>query len=108
MAEMADWEIAQTHPLEQLARLHLFSMTKRQPDGDVEFQITVREYATAQQNLMRFFATADKETNQNTAAYTPTGWGNSLEKALTECLRAIHLFPYEGPRSAENPPRPTP
>ena len=103
---MADWEIAQSDPSEQLARLHLFSMTKRQPNGDVEFQITVREYATEQRDLMRWFATADKQTNQSTAPYTPCGWGNTLHKALSECLRAIHLFPYEGPMPKESPPRP--
>lgn len=96
---MADWEIAQAHPSDQLARLHLFSMTRPQPDGNVEFQITVREYATEQHNLMRFFATADKHTNQNTAPYLPCGWGNTLHKALAECVRAIHRFPYEGPHA---------
>jgi hypothetical protein len=45
---------------------------------------------------MRFFAQADKQTNQKSAPFTPTGWGESLLQALSECVRAIHRFPYEG------------
>ena len=45
---------------------------------------------------MKFFASADKQTNQNTVPYTPSGWGDSLLKALAECIVAIHKFPYEG------------
>ena len=25
-----------------------------------------------------------------------SGWGNSLLKALADCIRALHQFPYEG------------
>jgi hypothetical protein len=35
---------------------------------------------------MRFFAQADKQTNQRTAPFTPVGWGSTLLKALTECV----------------------
>lgn len=94
---MSEWTFAQTDSGEELARLHYFSMKKRQGDGDVEFLITVREYATVHEQGMRFFAEADKQTNQNTASFTPCGWGSTLLKALSECVRAIHLFPYEGP-----------
>ena len=38
---MTDWQFAQTDPSEDFAKLHLFSMQKRQPTGDVEFIITV-------------------------------------------------------------------
>jgi hypothetical protein len=46
---------------------------------------------------MAFFAQADEQTNQKTAPFTPTGWGSTLLKALSECVQAIHKFPYEGP-----------
>lgn len=100
---MAEWELAQSDPGEQLSKLHFFSVMKRQPGGEIEFRITVRE--RIQQGLdqsMRFFAEADKQTNQQTAPYTPTGWGNTLLKALSECIQAIHRFPYEGPPPGEN------
>ncbi len=93
---MAEWELAQTHPSEQLAHLTFFSMKKVQPEGEVEFRITVREFITQQDKSMRFFAEADRQTNQSVAPFTPTGWGSTLVKALSECLRAIHKFPYEG------------
>lgn len=94
---MSEWTFAQTDPTEELARLHYFSIKKRQGDSDVEFLITVREYATVHEQGMKFFAEADKQTNQNTAPFTPCGWGSTLLKALSECVKAIHLFPYEGP-----------
>lgn len=95
---MADWELAQTHPSEQLARLHLFSMTKQQDGREIEFRITIRErIVEAGDQSMRFFARADKQTNQNTAPFTPTGWGSTLLKALSACMQEVHRFPYEGP-----------
>ncbi len=72
-------------------------MKKRQPEGDIEFVITVREYATGQEKGMHFFAETDKQTNQKTAPFTPCGWGGTLLKALSECVKAVHRFPYEGP-----------
>jgi hypothetical protein len=102
---MAEWEMAQADPADELAQLHFFSMKKKQPRGDVEFQITVREHVAREGNLsMRFFAEANRQTNQSTAPYTPTGWGSTLLKALSECIRAIHRFPYEGPMPGDNKP----
>ena len=95
---MAEWELAQASPSDELAQLHFFSVKKKQPEGAVEFQIVVREFAASQENRsMRFFAEANRQTNQSTAPYTPCGWGSTLGKALSECVRAIHRFPYEGP-----------
>jgi hypothetical protein len=94
---MAEWELAQNHPSEQLAQLHFFSMKKKQPEGEIEFRITIKEFVARQDQSMRFFAEADKQTNQHTAPYTPVGWGSTLLKALSECIRAIDRFPYEGP-----------
>jgi len=104
---MAEWEFAQEHSSDELAQLHFFSMKKRQPNGDVEFQIVVREYASRDSNRsMRFFAEANRQTNQNTAPYTPCGWGSTLYKALAECVEAVHRFPYEGPITDKSPPPP--
>lgn len=93
---MSEWTFAQAQPSDELAKLHFFSMKKRQPDGDIEFIITVREYIDRNQYHMRFFAEADKQTNQKNAPFTPCGWGESLLQALSECVRAVHRFPYEG------------
>jgi hypothetical protein len=95
---MAEWEFAQTDPSEELAQLHFFSIKKKQPGGDVEFQIVIREFALRDENRsMKFFAEANRQTNQSVAPYTPCGWGSTLSKALSECVRAIKRFPYEGP-----------
>ena len=93
---MADWTFAQSDSSEELAQLHFFSMQKKQPGGDIEFIITVKEYVDRNALRMRFFAQADKQTNQRTAPFTPFGWGESLLQALSECVRGIHRFPYEG------------
>lgn len=95
---MSEWQIAQMDPAEQLAKLHFFSMKKQQDGQEIEFRIVVREsVVTGRDQSMKFFAEADKQTNQNTAPFTPVGWGSSLSKALSECMRAVHRFPYEGP-----------
>ena len=94
---MAEWTYAQFDRAEELAQLHFFSMKKRQEGREVEFQITVKEYATPEDRAMRFFAQADKHRNQKTAPFTPCGWGDTLLKALAECIPAVHRFPYEGP-----------
>ncbi len=94
---MSEWTLAQTNPAEELAQLHFFSMKKQQPEGEIEFRITVREYAEPIKGAGRFFAQADKQTNQKLAPFTPSGWGSSLHKALAECVKAIHEFPYQGP-----------
>ena len=93
---MEEWTFAQSDPSEQLARLHFFSMKKRQPEGDIEFIITVKEYATPEDQSMRFFALADKQTNQKAAPFTPCGWGDTLLKALAECVQSVQRFQYEG------------
>jgi len=93
---MGDWAFAQTHPSQQLAQVHMFSIVKVQPGGEVDFLITVKEFVTPKEPAMRFLAQTDKLTNQNTAPYRPTGWGNTLLEALSECVNAIHRFPYEG------------
>jgi hypothetical protein len=93
---MTEWHFAQTDPAEELALLHHFSMKKSQPGGEVEFLITVREYVNRNAQFMRFFAKADKQVNQKTAPVTPCGWGETLLEALSECMKAIHRFPYEG------------
>ena len=91
-----EWTYAQSDPDDQLARLHYFSMLKRQADGDVEFTITIKEYVqNPEDHSMRFFAQADKQTNQGSAPFTASGWGSTLLKALSECVREIHRFPYE-------------
>jgi hypothetical protein len=93
-----EWTFAQRDPSEELARLHFFSVKKSQPDGDIEFRITVKEFVPSSDKSMKFLAEADKQTNQKTAPYTPMGWGDTLLKALSECVQAIHRFPYEGPK----------
>ena len=96
---MQEWTFAQRQPSEELAQIHFFSMKKAQPGGDIEFTITVKEYARPNSQSMLFFAQADKQTNQKTMPYTPCGWGDTLLKALSECMQAIHRFPYEGPEA---------
>lgn len=92
---MSEWTYAQQDPSDELCQLHYFSIKKRQADGDVEFVIAIKEFVTPLYPGMRFLAQADKETNQKTAAYTPTGWGSSIVEALSECVKAIRRFPYE-------------
>lgn len=93
---MEEWGYAQSEASEQLARHQTFSVKKRQGEADIEFVITVKEFATPKDRSMRFFAQTDKQTNRNSAPFTPSGWGDTLLKALAECIQAIHLFPYEG------------
>jgi hypothetical protein len=92
---VAEWVHAQKDPAEELAQLHYFSFKKRQGEGEIEFVITVREYASRNAMQMRFYAQADKEINQKTAAFRPFGWGDSLLGALTECMRVIREYAYE-------------
>jgi hypothetical protein len=93
---MAEWEFAQTNPAQELAELRFFSVKKNQGDKTIEFRITVREFAPRNQLSMRFYAEADKQTNQKTAPYTASGWGPTLLRALSDCVREIDRFPYEG------------
>ena len=91
---MSEWEFAQADPEQQLAKVQLFSMVKRQESGEVEFTITVKEYLTPKDPAMAFFAQADKQTNQGVAPYTPVGWGKTLLAALAQCMREVERFPY--------------
>ncbi len=93
---MSDWVFAQTSPSQQLALLHHFSMKKQQDGREIEFLITVREYLTPPEPTMKFYATADKKVQQSAAPCTPMGWGPTLLSALSECMRWIEKFPYEG------------
>jgi len=93
---VAEWTFAQSDNADELAQLHFFSINKRQGDQVIEFRITVKEYATPNRLSMRFYAEADKQVNQKTAAYTPNGWGLTLLQALSDCVKAIQRFPYEG------------
>jgi hypothetical protein len=94
---MKEWAFAQTHPSEELAQLSYYTIKTKQPGGDVEFLITVKEFVTPADPTMLFYATTDKQTNQKTLPYTPAGWGRTLLEALADCIRAVHKFPYEGP-----------
>lgn len=96
---MKEWGFAQSETADRLAQLHFFSIEKRHARGEIEFVITVREYVSPKEPEMLFFAEADKQTNQKVAAFTPSGWGRTLLDALSECIRAIHRFPYEGPEA---------
>jgi hypothetical protein len=93
---MSDWTFAQSDPRQQLARLHHFSSKKHQDGREIEFLITVREFVNPPDPSMKFYASADKQTNQRLSPFTPCGWGTTLLTALGECLRSIERFPYEG------------
>ena len=93
---MSDWNYAQTDRNEELAQLHHFSMKKNEGGKMVEFRITVKEYAAPPPgHSLRFFAEADKQVNQKSVPVVPSGWGDSLLKALADCIRMIRQFPYE-------------
>ena len=92
-----EWHLTHTNPSEALAQLHFFTLKKCQPEGEVAFRITVKEYALPPVGQrVRFFAEADKLVNQKSGALMPSGWGDSLWEALEGCLRLIRQFPYEG------------
>jgi hypothetical protein len=78
--------------------VHHYSYTKVDTEGEVEFLITIREYAKPKMRDMKFFAQADKEVNQGEAAHRPSGWSDTLLGALASCVREIRRFPYQGPR----------
>ncbi|HEV2351022.1 MAG TPA: hypothetical protein VG028_14370 [Terriglobia bacterium] len=91
------WHHMETSPAEELAQLHVFTIKKRQPEGTVEFRITVKEYVVPPVGQrLRFFAEADKLVNQKTAPLLPSGWGDSVWEALEGCVRLIRQFTYEG------------
>jgi hypothetical protein len=93
---MDDWKYTESDPAEGLAKLHFFSFRKQQASGVVEFRITIREQVHPDIGDLLFFAEADKDINQKTLAYRPSGWSNSLGGALAECIRNIRRFDYEG------------
>lgn len=93
---MSEWHYAQTDPRQQLARLHHFSINKLEGDKEIEMVITVKETYTPTVGTLQFFAQADKQTNQKTAPYSPSGWGTTLLEAMRTCIREIDRFPYEG------------
>lgn len=93
---MNDWKLAQRDPSEQLAKLHFFSFTKKHAGGNIEARITVKEFVTAETSDMLFYAHADLEVNQKALPFRPCGWHNTLFGALSDCLRNIRRFEYEG------------
>jgi hypothetical protein len=94
---VSDWKHAQVNDLQELAPLHFFLMKNTQPGGEVYFRFTVKEIAAPPQGqYVRFFAEADNSVNQKTAPGDPSGWGESLLSALSDCMRMIRQFPYEG------------
>ena len=93
---MNDWRFAQKDASEELAELHLFSFKKCVSGVEINFTITVKEFAAPPPGqYFRFFAQADKPINQKIAPFLASGWGNSILEALTGCTRAIREFPCE-------------
>jgi hypothetical protein len=92
---LEDWKYVDAEPEERLCRVEHFGIRKQWSGGEVEFVISVREYREPPDPAMRYFAQADKTTNQRSAPYTPSGWGPNLSTALWECIKAIRKFPYE-------------
>jgi len=92
---LAEWNYVETDPSEAFCELRYFGYVKKQNGKDIEFMITLKEYIHPPDPALRFFAHADKQTNQKTAPYTPCGWGTSVASALHECVKAIRRFPYE-------------
>lgn len=91
-----DWQYAQQNREEQLAQVHFFTMKKLAEGREIDFQITVKEFAAAPAGHHgRFFAQADRRVNQKSGAFIPSGWGDSVLKALSDCMRLIREFPYE-------------
>jgi hypothetical protein len=93
---MDEWAYAQAKHSEKLARIHHFSVCKQQDGKEIEFVITVKEYSKPPNGKLRFFALADKQTNQESAPYTPSGWGETLLTALADCITEVNRFPYQG------------
>lgn len=93
---MSEWVYIQADSAEQLMQLHSFSIIKKQATGDVQFAITVKEFAVPPPGQrVRFFAEADKQVNQKSGGFVPCGWGTTLFSALGDCVRLIRQFPYD-------------
>jgi hypothetical protein len=98
---VSDWRFAQKTQSEELALLHLFSFKKCVSGVEVDFTITVKEFAAPPPGqYFKYFAQADKAINQKIAPFLPSGWGNSVLEALTGCTRAIREFPCESEDAA--------
>jgi len=98
---VSDWRFAQKTQSEELALLHLFSFKKCVSGVEVDFTITVKEFAAPPPGqYFKYFAQADKAINQKIAPFLPSGWGNSVLEALTVCTRAIREFPCESEYAA--------
>jgi hypothetical protein len=100
---MSDWKYVQMDPTESLAQLHFFSVKKKHGSSHLDVRITVHEFATPDVGALQFFAMADIELNQKTAKYQPSGWSDTLMGALSECMRNLRRFEYEGPDRAAAP-----
>ena len=62
---MSDWRFAQKNPSEELAQLHLFSFKKCVSGVEVEFTITVKEFAAPPPGQhFKFFAQAEKRSTR--------------------------------------------
>ena len=94
---LAEWTYVETDADEGYCHLQYFGIKKQHAGGDVEFVITLREYINPPDPALKFFAQADKQTNQKTAPFTPVGWGPSVGAAMHECVKAVRRFPYEPP-----------
>ena len=94
---MEGWKFLEKDPAEALAKLHFFSIKKKRALGEVEARVTVKEFASAKTTDMNFYAVADIELNQKAMKFQPCGWGETLLSAVTECLRNLRKFEYEGP-----------
>ena len=92
-ALVTEWIYAQNDPSEELAQLHYFTFKKRRPEGETEYVITVKEFASRNALQMRFYAQSDKEIGQGAGSFRPFGWGDSLLAALSECVGAIRQHP---------------
>jgi hypothetical protein len=92
---LTDWSYIESRSSEQFCRIEYFGLRQACPKGEVDFVITVREFVQPPDPAMKFFAQADKQTNQKVVPFTPVGWGPTLGIALRECMEGIRRFPYE-------------
>ncbi len=92
---MSDLSFPYSEQAEELAQLHLFSVKKRHPRGEVEIRITVKEFAIRNVHGMKFYAQAEQALNQAAAPFQPFGWGETLSEALGECLSLIRRHQYQ-------------
>jgi hypothetical protein len=92
---MSEWRFAQSRPEQKLAEVRFFSVIKVENGREIEFRITIKEFAEPKDRNMHFFAEADRFVYQKSAPHRPTGWGATLLKALGDCVKAIEQFPTE-------------